>query len=79
MALTVAPDKASAAFRFVWKITREIGLWSEVLVLGAEVLGAVAKGVTVAAEEISAIIARRETRRTDRSAPTSTADTTEKT
>lgn len=74
MALTVAPDKASAAFRFVWRITREIGLWSDVAILAAEVLSAVAKGVSVAASEISDIVHRRE--RKSSSSRTATTTTT---
>ena len=49
--------KASKAFRQVWQFLREVGLWSEVVILGAGSVIAFCRGIIVAAREVKALIA----------------------
>lgn len=48
--------KASKAFRQVWQVMREVGLWSEVIILVCGIVIGFCRGVQVAARAASDIV-----------------------
>lgn len=52
---TVNVEKASAAYRAVHRILREVALWGSAVALGAAIVGIVAKAIGTASREVTAL------------------------